>query len=101
MPEVTREYRTIMYSLGEKGEVVVHKLPYNANEKLGMEILKKFVNRGFTFEDPREDKGMSKPEVIVTKEVVTNKPEEEEQEEKPSLYVSDKPPKPKKKRKKK
>ena len=100
MPEVTKEYRTIMYSLGEKGEVVVHKLPYNANEKLGMEILQKYVKRGFMFDDPRKGNGSGEPEVVVTKEVVTNKPEEEEQEEeKAPLYVSDKPPKVKKKRK--
>lgn len=100
---MAEEYRTIMYSIGVKGEVMVHRFPWNANEKVGMQKLQKLEARGFTFEDPRKTKtGM--PEVIVTRVVNSGKPEigegaeveapqEVKEEEKPPLYVSDKPPK--------
>ena len=67
MPKV-KELRTIMYSVeriekkdakgrrtGEYEEVVVeHKFPYDPDDKWGMQKLQKFLNRGYTFEDPRK-----------------------------------------------
>lgn len=49
---MTTEVRTTMYSV-VNGRVVVHKFPFNAKEPMGMEKLQKFVDRGFTFDDPR------------------------------------------------
>ena len=51
---MAEEYRTVMYSVGEKGEVMVHRFPWNANEKIGMQKLRRLEARGFTFEDPRK-----------------------------------------------
>ncbi len=72
----TQEYRTIMYSIRktEEGEeVVVHRLPWNANEKYGMQKLQKMLDRGFTFKDPRKGNG-GVPEVLVTDTVNLEKP---------------------------
>ena len=57
MPEVIhigkdkQDTRTLMYSI-DNGKVAVHKFPHDSNAKFGMLKLQKFVNRGFTFEDP-------------------------------------------------
>ena len=67
MPKV-KELRAAMYSVeriekkdakgrgtGEYEEVVVeHKFPYDPDDKWGMQKLQKFLNRGYTFEDPRK-----------------------------------------------
>ena len=71
---MAEEYRTIMYSIREGHEVIVHKLPWNANDPNGMAKLQKLVERGFTFEDPRKE-GTGIPEVLITKKI--EKPEEE------------------------
>ena len=75
---VTKEYRTTMYSIrltkeGEE-EVVVHKFPFNANQKEGREKLQKMVKRGFSFQDPRIKGGDGQPEVTVTNQVNLDKP---------------------------
>ena len=43
--------RTLMYSIGENG-IVIHKLPYDSSDKVGMEVLQRFIKKGYTFEDP-------------------------------------------------
>jgi len=96
MPEVeAKEYRTIMYSVVD-GQVVVHKFPFNANEKYGMTKLQRLVKRGFTFADPRQQVPSPLPEVIVTRVVDLSKPISAESEEnKSSDSVQDKPIEPK------
>ena len=74
MVEATQEKRTIMYSYRDNGDVIVHKLPFDANSKLGMQKLQRFVQRGFMFKDPRKPEGTGLPEVIVTGEANLGKP---------------------------
>ncbi len=61
---MAEDIRTVMYSVediyvrknGEKvleKQVVVHKFPWDRNNKYGMQKLQRMVERGFTFEDPR------------------------------------------------
>ena len=57
-----------MYSV-VKGEVVVHRLPFDANEPLGVLKLQKFLSRGFTYDDPRKGRKTGMPNVIVTQTV--------------------------------
>ena len=76
---MAEEYRTIMYSVGVKGEVITHRFPWNADEKIGMQKLQGFLRRGFTFDDPRKDKGLGMPEVIITRVVDSSKPILEEE----------------------
>ena len=90
MPQVTREYRTIMYSYKQnrdgtldKSHVIVHQLPHNANEKYGMAKLQNYVKRGFMFDDPRVERGNGLPEVKVTDQVDLGKPERVEAVEVP------------------
>jgi len=59
-----------MYSMSENGVVIVHKLPYNGNERDGMNKLQQFVERGFRFEKPEEAKAEVKIEVVKAEEVV-------------------------------
>jgi len=54
MPEITKENRTVMYSLADNGEVIKHELPFNANEKTGMQILEGYIKKGYMFDDPRK-----------------------------------------------
>ena len=72
MAEKTKGVRTLMYSV-EGGTVVVHKLPWNANEPYGRSKFNKLIARVFTFEDPRV-KGDGQPQVIVTQTVDLDKP---------------------------
>ena len=75
MAEATKEVRTTMYSYGVDGGVIVHRLPFDANNKHGMAKLAKFQQRGFTFNDPRVEGGSQMPQVLVTKQVNLNKPD--------------------------
>ena len=59
------EYRTVMYKVEEKGEVTVHRFPWNWNDKFGREKLQRMIKRGFLLNDPRVKKGSGVPEVII------------------------------------
>jgi len=75
-----KEERTIMYSFRENGDVIVHKLPYDASNQYSREKLKKFEARGFTFDDPRKGKGVAVPDVMDTGEVEESPAEDKAEE---------------------
>ena len=97
----TKDKRTVMYSveriekkdghgkgIGEyEGRVVEHHLPWNPDDKWGMQKLIQMEKRGFTFERPTE-----------TSQIAQNVLPSPAEEPAP-LYVSEKPKKPKMKRK--
>lgn len=76
----TQEVRTIMYSV-VSGAVVTHRLPFNANDPIGRLKLQKFLQRGFTFDDPRGRVSTGLPQVVVTQEVDLGKPIDGSQEQ--------------------
>jgi len=117
MPQViiepnTKQKRTIMYSVEQvqvigkdksrnvEEQVVVHKLPYDADSRLGMEKLQRFIKMGYTFEKPGGNTPVINPEPVVEPEMVISEVEIIEEEVPAPLYVSDKPEKPKAKKRK-
>ncbi len=53
---MAKEFTTLMYEKQTyKGEerIVVHKFPWNARDPLHLLKMQKFLDRGFTFTDPR------------------------------------------------
>lgn len=91
---MVEEYRTTMYSVGKNGEVMTHRFPWDANSKFGMQKLRVFEAKGFTFEDPR--KGLGIPKVVTTQVLDLEEPQIVIV---PPLYISDKPPKVKRRKK--
>ena len=107
----TKQKRTVMYSVEQvqvigkdksrniEEQVVVHKLPYDADSRLGMEKLQRFIKMGYTFEPPQKSapvisEPMIEPRTIISEVEIIG-------EEVPApLYVSDKPEKPKAKKRK-
>jgi len=78
-----------------KQEVVVHQMPFDRNNPFGMKKLARYLDMGYTFEDPRNSVLTEKPikaTVIETEDALLPV---EPVEEAP-LYVSDKPEKKKK-----
>ena len=113
----TKQKRTVMYSVERvqvigkdksrniEEQVVVHKLPYDADSRLGMEKLQRFIKKGYTFEDPRKVSDVGRvasipPESVVEPEMIISEVEIIEEEAPAPLYVSDKPEKPKAKKRK-
>ena len=108
----TKQKRTIMYSVEKvqvigkdksrniEEQVVVHKLPYDGDSRLGMEKLQKFIKMGYTFEDPRGRTPVINPEPVVEPEMIIPEVEIIGEEAPAPLYVSDKPEKPKAKKRK-
>jgi len=107
----TKQKRTVMYSVEQvqvigkdksrnvEEQVVVHKLPYDGNSRLGMEKLQGFIKRGYTFDDPRKAADIGKVASILPEPIISEVGIIEEEAPAP-LYVSDKPQKPKAKKRK-
>jgi len=117
MPQViiepnTKQKRTIMYSVEQvqvigkdktrnmEEQVVVHKLPYDADSRLGMEKLQRFIKMGYTFEKPGRNTPVINPTPVVEPKMIISEVEIIEEEVPAPLYVSDKPEKPKAKKRK-
>ena len=101
--KVKSNNRTTMYSYDDKGRVVVHHMPFDRNNPFGMKKLSRYLEMGYTFDDPRGKVLAESPkEVIVEAASSTiSQPELEaplpvEPVAEAPLYVSDKPAKKKK-----
>ena len=106
----TKQKRTVMYSVEQvqvigkdkvrvvEEQVVVHKLPYDADSRLGMEKLQRFIKMGYTFEKPDKASVISEP--VVEPRASIQEVEIIEKEAPAPLYVSDKPEKSRAKKRK-
>lgn len=45
--------RTTMYSVAENGDVIVHRFPWDYNDLMQRDKLRRFEKMGYTYEDPR------------------------------------------------
>lgn len=54
---VKTEPSTVMYSVGEKGEIVEHNVPWDRKNPFSAEKFARLMARGFTFERPRTSQG--------------------------------------------
>jgi len=78
-----------------KQEVVIHQMPFDRNNPFGMKKLARYLDMGYTFEDPRVLGLTGKPiELAVTE--TEDAPLPVGSVEEAPLYVSDKPEKKKK-----
>lgn len=96
--KVKSKNRTTMYSYDDKGRVIVHRMPFDSNNPFGMKKLARYLDMGYTFEDPRlrQPIQVSEPPKEVIVEAASSTISEPEPEDEAPLYVSDKPKKPKK-----
>uniref|UniRef100_A0A6M3JP58 Uncharacterized protein n=1 Tax=viral metagenome TaxID=1070528 RepID=A0A6M3JP58_9ZZZZ len=97
--KVKSNNRTTMYSYDDKGRVVVHHMPFDRNNPFGMKKISRYLEMGYTFQDPR---GMilAEPPKEVIVEAASSTISQPEPVGKAPLYVSDKPDKPKKAKRK-
>lgn len=91
--KVKSNNRTTMYSRDDKGGIVIHRMPFDRNNPFGMKKLARYLEMGYTFEDPsaiRPVQVAEPPKEVITEAASSTISEPEPKEEAP-LYVSDKP----------